>query len=158
VIKQNLIGSGICPDLLYKGKDMDIQKPTEEQLRPLINEACVNQTAEEWIEKILEAIKSVIQKKPLRYRGYGPYWWLIKKMLIDRSFLEFGEHLDREWVDALDYGSDKLNLAAAFAYEDARFETVNIYGDTHTMATATGSVEYISADKEMEVMALIVSV
>jgi len=132
----------------------NIQKPSKEDLQPLIDEACKSQSKDEWIEKLLNAIKTVILSNPLRYRGYGPYWWLIKRMMINRNFLEFGEHLDREWIETLDYGSDEFNLAAAFAYEDARFETTNVYGDTHTIVTTTGSIEYFSDDGDIEIMAV----
>jgi hypothetical protein len=127
-----------------------IHKPTKEQLKPLLDEACSNQTEEQWIEKLLEAIKTVIEKQPLRYRGYGPYWWLIKRMFIERGFLDFGEHVDLQWLEAMDYGDEKFNLAAAFAYEDVRFETVNVYDSYHTLDTDAGTVDYVSADEDME--------
>jgi hypothetical protein len=130
----------------------NILKPTKEDLQPLLNVACADQTVAQWKGKFLESMKKMLRKQPLRYRGYGPYWWLIKKMFIDQGVLDFGEDIDRQWFDSVDYGDDTVNLVAAFAYEDARFATVNIYEGIHTMETDTGTIDYLSSDEDMEIM------
>jgi hypothetical protein len=130
----------------------NIVKPTKEDLQPVIDEACKSQTAEQWRENVLNSIKVMLGKKPIRYRGFGPYWWLVKKMFVDQEFFEFGEDIDKQWFDMTDYGDATLNLAAAFAYEDARFQTVNIYESTHTVETDTGTMDYVLSDEDMEIM------
>jgi len=125
-----------------------IEKPTKEELDRVI--AAAGLPADEWIAALLSGIRSLLLKSPKRYRGYGPYWWLIKKMFVEAGDLEFGEELDAQWVEALDYGEAKYNLAAAFAYEDARFETMNIMEPVHVMVEDGDPIEFVSADEEME--------
>ena len=48
-------------------------------------------------------------------------WWLVKKALIDYGYSGFGDNIDQEWFEALDYGETEYNLVAARAYEDRRF-------------------------------------
>ncbi len=127
-----------------------IEKPTKEELDRLVEEGSTNRTADEWIASMLQAVRSTLIRNPKRYRGYGPYWWLVKKMFIDAGDLAFGEHLDAQWIEALDYGSAKHNMAAAFAYEDARFLTMHILEATHTLIDDGNPVEFVSSDEEME--------
>lgn len=125
-----------------------IEKPTMEELDVVI--ANGGKPDNEWIASILAAIRSLLLKNPKRYRGYGPYWWLVKKMFVEAGDLEFGEHLDAQWIEALDYGEAKYNLAAAFAYEDARFNVMNLMEPVHVMIEDGDPIEYVSADEEME--------
>ena len=71
-------------------------------------------------------------------------------MFVEAGDLEFGEELDAQWVEALDYGEAKYNLAAAFAYEDARFDIMNIMEPVHVMIEDGDPIEFVSADEEME--------
>jgi len=135
---------------------MKIQKPDAEALEPIIKEATESQTIEEWIPKLLAAIKTVLLKSPDRYRSYGPYWWLIKQMFIDRGDYSFGTHVDKEWHEAMDYGYDKFNLVAAFVYGDYRFESGLMADSYHTVEDdeSENSIEFMSDDEEMEIMAV----
>lgn len=125
-----------------------IEKPSKEELEQVI--AAAGLPAEQWIAAVLSGIRTLLLKAPKRYRGYGPYWWLIKRMFVGAGDLEFGEHLDAQWVEALDYGEAKYNLAAAFAYEDARFDIMNIMEPVHVMIEDGDPIEFVSADEEME--------
>jgi len=62
--------------------------------------------------------------------------------------------VDQDWVDALGYGSPEFNLAAAFFYESARFDSTNIFEPEHQLHDAeTGEgILFISHDDEMEAM------
>ena len=77
------------------------------------------------------------------------FWYFI-------SNFDFGEHIDREWLESMDYGDLVTNIAAAFAYEDARFETMNVQDWTHTLFDEDGNgVEYISSDEDMEAIGMV---
>ena len=129
-----------------------IEKPTKEVLAELIDQACENQTEEEWIEKFLSGIKGLLSKSPARYRGYGPYWWLIKKALIDKGEHSFGEHIDAEWFETMDYGDTAFNLAAAYLYEDMRTDSVNLFDDAHYLSDEAGeTVIFNSSAEDMEI-------
>ena len=86
-------------------------------------------------------------------RACGPYWWLLKKIFLHRDFLEFGEHINGQWYDVMDSRDDVSNLVVAFAYEDARFQTVDIFEGNHILADANeDGIEYVSSDEEMDVI------
>lgn len=136
---------------------MDIYKPAVQDLQPLFEQATASQDKEKWIDRFLEAAKTILLKDPLRYRAYGPYWWLLKNEFIKRDDLSFGESIDREWIDTLDYGATEWNLLSVFAYEEVRI-TKNLIDDPfHVMETPDGddSVEFASNDPEMEMMAIL---
>ena len=129
-----------------------IEKPSRETLAELIDQACETRTEEEWIERFLAGIKTLLSKSPARYRGYGPYWWLVKKALIDRGDLSLGEHIDTAWFEAMDYGDTASNLAGAYLYEDMRTDSVNLFEDAHYLSDETGeTVIFMSCDEEMEI-------
>ncbi|MFH1984755.1 MAG: hypothetical protein ABIL58_23185 [Pseudomonadota bacterium] len=128
-----------------------IEKPNREDLDKVIAAGSGARTEPEWVAAMMAAIRALLLKNPKRYRGYGPYWWLLKRMFIEAGDLSFGEHLDYQWIEDLDYGSPAYNLAAAFAYEDARFNSVNVLDAYHVMPTTDGdAVEFTAADEEME--------
>jgi len=135
---------------------MEIYRPTVQDLQLLLDQATENQDKEKWIDGFLRVAKTILLKNPLRYRAYGPYWWLLKNEYIKRDDLSFGAFIDREWFESLDYGATEWNLLAAFAYEEMRI-TKNLIDDPfHIMDMLDGddSIEYASNDPEMETMAL----
>jgi hypothetical protein len=123
--------------------------PTK-HLRPLIAEA--KKSGSNWIEQYLAELVSLIKKTPLRYRTFGPYWWLLKKSMIDRGVFTFGDEIDREWFEQMDYGREELNIAAASAYEDMRIDgKFNIYEENHVLEDTHGNpYDYIIADSDVE--------
>jgi hypothetical protein len=127
-----------------------IEKPSKEALDRLISQAVGNRSVAEWTAALLAAIRTLLLRNPKRYRGFGPYWWLVKRMFVEAGDLSFGEHLDQQWIEAMDCGEAKYNLAAAWAYEDARFNVVNIMEPVHVMIDDGDPVEFMSADEEME--------
>lgn len=132
-----------------------IQKPTKDELTPLFIEATQNQKAEEWEQKLIDGIVGILHANPLRYRCYGPYWWLLKSVLIDRDVMDFGNHVDREWFESLDYGDPGYNLLASWVYEDTRFGTGQmITNPYHVLTDQDGeSFEFACNDEEMEALA-----
>jgi len=84
---------------------MDIYKLSEEDLAPLLAEAIAAKgTVEKWMDGYLNSLKGILLKSPLRYRPYGPYWWALKKVYIDRGDLSLGITLTRsgcrQWTTA----------------------------------------------------------
>lgn len=129
----------------------NIVKPTEADLAPLIAEALENQTLTQWKGKYIKSLTTFLEKNPLRYRSYGAYWWLIKYELIKNGNFEFGEDVDAEWVESLDYGRTELNLLAAHGYADMRFEQGAMNEPLHTLQTTDGEFfDYLIDDKDME--------
>ena len=129
----------------------NIVKPTEADLAPLITEATENQTLTQWKGRYLASLASFLTKNPLRYRSFGPWWWLVKNELIKSGNLEFGDDVDAEWVDALDYGRMELNLLAAHGYSEFRIEEGAMHEPLHTLELTDGEMfDYLLTDTDME--------
>lgn len=131
-----------------------IKRPPFEDFKEVFLDATerANQTPEQFVEKFLSSVKKMLLKDRLRYRGYGPYWWLIKKEFIDRNDMSFGDRLDAEYIEALDYGKSERNIIIAYAYGDVRFESGLMYDPYHTLLdTADNEVEFCSDDNDMEI-------
>ncbi len=140
---------------------MPIAKPSIEDLQPLLEEATIEagQTEEVWIERLLGSLDSILAANPLRYRSYGPFWWHLKKALMDRGqrsgtgIFSRATFIDLDWLQAIDYGELKWNLLAAWAYGEGRLQSGLIYDPEHVLTDDGGEpVEYISADEEMEML------
>ena len=138
---------------------MRIAKPTEEDLQPLLSEATTEagQTVEEWIPRLLASIKAVLLASPLQYRSYGPYWWALKRAYIDSKDMTFGTFIDLSWLQAMEYGKPELDLLAAWAYSDSRFNRGLMTDPWHILEDISEdepeAIEYISVDPDMETLA-----
>lgn len=130
---------------------MQILKYSKADLDPVLAEAVKTKPIDAWTAVMRTNIKSILQAAPERYRAFGPYWYPLKKEFIARGDLSFGEFLDSEWLDAMDYGDMKYNIAAAWAYEETRFNLGLTVDPFHTMEDPDGNpVEFVSADPDME--------
>jgi hypothetical protein len=129
-----------------------IEKPTKEELDGVVSAGIGDRSEDEWVASLLFGIRAFLVKNPKRYRNFGPYWWLVKKMFVDAGDTVFGDHIDARWVERMDYGDAKYNLAAAFAYEDARFGTTNVMEPVHVIIDDGDPIEFVSADEEMETL------
>lgn len=129
-----------------------IEKPSRNDLDQFLESFLAGIDAEQWHKGVLVGLKAFFQKNPLRYRSYGPYWWLIKKAFIDAGDFTYGQALDEKWIAELGYSDPIYDLAAAIFYEDARFGYINTLDAHHQMADGAGeSVEYVSNDDDMEI-------
>ena len=75
-------------------------------------------------------------------RGFGPFWWILKKEMLDAGIADFGDSLDAEWVERIDYGDPVLNILSAYAYAEYAEEYGLLYSSGHT-------VEFIGDDDEV---------
>lgn len=139
---------------------LTLHKPSVEVLNALKAEAMNNGEVKpaEWRKKMTEGIYSILSVRPLQYRSYGPYWWLVKKELIAQDIILFGETVDAEWFENMDYGDPVLNLLAAWAYADWSVDNGLIFSNQHTVTQIVNdeeveNIEYILMDDEVEIMA-----
>lgn len=134
---------------------MIFYKTAVEELEPLKQEAFENGLSEnEWIKKMASTIASILQDNPKQYRGLGPYWWVVKKILLDLDYA-FGDFIDAEWYAHVDYVSDVLNLLASYVYKRYSANMGLFESNEHTlyMIDDRGNVEpfvYTLIDDDME--------
>lgn len=134
-----------------------ISKPSAADLAPLLAEATENGKIPEetWRKKLLASFKGLLSRKPLHYRCFGPYWWSFKALLLEQGITAFGDRMDAEWREKMDYGSSTLNLLAAFAYYDTAFDRGLLLSQMHSVSYEDGEVEdYVLIDEDMEILAL----
>jgi len=127
---------------------MKVWKPTKEQMQPAIAELKLPMGP--WAVKYLETLQGYLTANPIFYRAFGPYWWLVKKALVDASFFEFGEVYDADWFEALDYGENGMNLLVAHHYYDEHFG-IGPTEQQHVLDGEGEAVDYWLEDPDMEI-------
>jgi hypothetical protein len=129
---------------------MKIKAFTPDQLRGLIEEATIDQSEKEWHQALLSGIAGLIDKSPIAYRSFGPFWWAVKKYLQDDGLIR-GEPVDLELFDQVTMGDKTLDLAAAFAFHDSTSKSFTATETAHTVSDENGeSLEYQVIDEEFE--------
>ena len=88
---------------------------------------------EDWQKRMLEGYKGILLRNPIQYRGFGPFWWILKKEMLDAGIADFGDSLDAEWVERIDYGDPVLNILSAYAYAEYAEEYGLLYSSGHTV-------------------------
>ena len=134
-----------------------IYKPEGDMLSGLMAEATENGkiTPQDWQARYLDGVSALLQANPRQYRSYGPFWWLLKRALIDSGRIKFGQHLDAEWLEATEYGDPAMNLMATFVYGEYAINHGLIYSSEHAIGYLDGEVDtYVLADEDMEALSL----
>lgn len=113
-----------------------LDKPDKTELEALRNQATKNGQVPEadWVARNIGLTADVLRREPLRYRSYGPYWWILKQALISHGVDDFGDFVVREWFELADYGSEFHNLLAALLYSNAAMDNGLIYSNAHNVA------------------------
>lgn len=96
----------------------------------------------------LRVIASRLEKDPMRYRDYGPYWWSIKALLrVSRVLL--GSNDDALIRDAYRGKTPVETLVMAEAFRDEYLKTNLKYTNQFILDSASGEiVEIIDGDME----------
>ncbi len=130
-----------------------IEKPSAEYLQAMIDREVGAKDRKQWQADFIKSVAIFLQRNPLRYRGFGPYWWNLKRIMIDRGHSKFGDFIDAEMADLFDYSDDGLNIAAAYAYSEEMLNTGRMFDSKHFIDHEDGEVsEYIIADETMELL------
>lgn len=131
---------------------LNIEKPTEVQLQPLLELALKDvDSVSELKANHLESIYSVLRKNPRMYRNYGFYWWAIKDALIAAGY-EMGLEVEELTRQHFSYDNLEYLLLAAWAYQDHRIGMGYIYSNNHKFEVNEQEYEYHLEDLNMETM------
>ena len=126
---------------------------TPESLAEAITEGSkgfVNQ--QQWVTKMLGSFAAMVRRRPMAYRAFGPFWWPIKRLMIEAG--EFhGELPDPAEVESITLGSAALDVAAAWAYSEYAIDNQIEGNNLITVDDSDGdSYDYHLNDEEMESM------
>lgn len=111
------------------------------------------EVGDNFAENYLLSLAKMLKKQPDMYLSFGPYWWLLKKELINLGVLDFGEDSDAELVEMLEYESRDLNCAACYAAQVLAFDSYATHTNDKTVIGDDGEpFVYRLADSTMELM------
>lgn len=108
---------------------MHIYKPALEAVDAVIERARSKNRA--WMPVYIENVRNELLEDPKRYKSYGMFWWVLKQALIESGVTDFGQSLDKEWIENMTYGDTAHDLAAADAYVDYAIQNGLFYSSTH---------------------------
>ena len=106
-------------------------------------------TQSTWVNKMVSSFASIVRRRPLAYRSFGPFWWPLKAMMIKSGEMQ-GEAPDPELIAQVTTGNPALDIAAAWSQHEA-YSSQLLAGSTFTVDTESGdTVQYLLCDDEME--------
>ena len=113
-----------------------LHKPdVETVLKPLLKQGLKPyQTEENYLTTMIDLIANILKKDPEQYRAYGPFWWCVKRLLLNQGYAYFGKFIDAEWFEKTTYNNDLWDLLAAYAYYDYAIAYGLNYSTSHQLA------------------------
>ena len=142
---------------------IQLVKPSINDLELLRPEATQNgQVPEnEWVKRNCELNAALLRKDPLRYRSFGPYWWVLKEAMRNNGITDFGEFIDKAGCDLCQYDTPFHTLLAAWLYSENAIDMGLIYANEHIVYympedadQENDTMPYVVADDEMELLAI----
>lgn len=119
-------------------------------LSPLVDEALAGREPAEFIQTYLDGLKSIIGRDPRQYRSFGPYWWPLKSMLMDKGMF-VGTDLENGTLQHYTMGTPELTIVAAWAYQQDRLNEGKLRSSSHQLELPGGDLyEYYLTDLDME--------
>lgn len=134
---------------------LEVMKPSTEVLDQMQAAAMSGgKSPETWLSEYLVGVAGILDRDPMRYRAYGPFWWGLKKALYVAGFTRFGAFIDVECAEVTNCGSMVKNVLAAHAYEEYAVGYGLIFSSAHDFASPEGeAATYTLADDDMETLA-----
>ncbi|GKT06955.1 hypothetical protein [Desulforhabdus sp. TSK] len=126
----------------------NIEKPGREDVAGIV--ASLGSLSD-WSKGFLPLLASHLRKNPVQYRNFGPWWWVVKKAMLDAGFAPFGQDVDAEMLEAmLDPEDPAFSLLLAQIYYEFSLENHFVGQATHTMVDNGEDVEYTVYDHDAE--------
>jgi hypothetical protein len=127
----------------------NIEKPTKEDITDAIKSIVAGDLTT-WMNIVLPLTAKHLKINPIQYRNYGPYWWVIKKAMLDAGFAPFGQDIDIEMFEAMTDSDTAFSVFRAMLYYDYSTENDFIGRATHTIVDNGEDVEYTLFDNDAE--------
>lgn len=127
---------------------MTIARYDAADLQRLIDE----EAGGDFVDAYLSGVAQALRCQPEQYRGFGPYWWPMKALLVAAGHTDFGTGVeDDDALAQLTYDSPALTVAAAYTFSEYAFANGMQAAPGHTVAHDDGEDEtYYVSDEEVE--------
>ncbi|WP_318491873.1 peptide-binding protein [Photobacterium leiognathi] len=130
---------------------MNYLVPSVADLEHLLAEATAETEQTEYVESYLTKLVDLLKSNPRTYRAYGPYWWAIKRMLINRLISDFGDNVEAVTVDKFFIEDEANTIVAAWSYQNYQFTNGNQTSPFHVLPLVDDEdYEYCLVDDSME--------
>lgn len=108
--------------------------------------------AGELAAQYVQQLAALLERDPRQYRGYGPYWWPLKAMLIVGGKAPFvGLDLERGTVEHYTHSTADMTVCAAWAYQQDQIAGGHLYTADHPLELEDGDTyNYQLYDPNME--------
>ncbi|MDX5979564.1 hypothetical protein [Vreelandella alkaliphila] len=128
---------------------MTLARYSTDELERLISEEA---GGGEFVAAYLKGVAQTLSRHPAQYRGFGPYWWPLKALLVEAGYSQFGTEIDDDdALTALTYETPALTVAAAYAFAEHAFSTGLLTSPSHTVTFTNGETgTYHVGDEEIE--------
>jgi hypothetical protein len=130
-----------------------VDKPTQEELAKSV--ATLTDGGKvalaDWAGGFLPVLSRHLRENPVQYRNFGPWWWSVKKAMLDAGLAPFGQDYDAEMVEAMAYPEAPfLAVVCGMLYYDQSMDNQFIGQATHTIVENGEDVEYTLYDHDAE--------
>ena len=127
---------------------MTIARYNESDLQRLISEEV---GSGDFVAAYLASVADTLSRQPSHYRGFGPYWWALKRQFIQAGYEQFGDDVEDDTADALTYATPALTLAAAYTFAEHAFANGLHQSPAHVVTDDEGEqMTYYIGDDAME--------
>ena len=127
---------------------------TKKEVSSCLRDATREQTEDQFVKKATQSISDILENDPIRYRYYGVFWWVVKKILLDSGASWLDDGIDKEWLDKTDFGDTASNLAAAWMISESRMANMETPSNSSMIEIEGENKEYILIDDFMEQLLL----
>jgi hypothetical protein len=100
-----------------------------------------NKTEAEFVQRFAANVGKILKRKPQNYRYFGPYWWPLKKIMIEQEVPGIDDFIDQEWLERADFGDKALNCVAAWAMQETRMEQMEMPANSVLLEDDEGNFE-----------------
>lgn len=125
---------------------------SETDLQDALFEALdLNDSAEAFVQKFVTNTGKILAKRPQTYRYFGPYWWPLKQLMIERNVSGIDGFVDAEWLAKAGLGTPELTCVAAWSFQEERISSMELPVNQVLIENDDGNItEYILNDTFME--------
>lgn len=135
---------------------IDAILPTEKDLEDALFSVIESQEDQVlYVEKTLENLVTILNRRPEQFKSYGPWWPAIKTLLINHGYGDFGQVVNSDVAQIFSYSRESLTLVAGILYSSERLESYLVSDAYHSLsvrpeADDTEPYLYISEDESLE--------